>query len=211
MHMLLSVGGLRGLCRVAAPATASPCAGSRHSAGSGRLRRRCLGLGLGALALAVAGPACADAFEDIGWLALVPKDWKPQDRLDRVKAQSLKDGDELAQLMMRELRQVLDSAPVVQALDGRRVKLPGFVVPLEGGPQGLREFLLVPYHGACIHTPPPPANQIVHVRSPQPLKDLQAMSAIWVRGTLRAERADTDMGVSGYALLLESAQPYRGP
>lgn len=174
-------------------------------------RRRCLGLGLALLGAAASGPAAADGFDDIGWLALVPRDWKPQERIDRVKAQSLKDGDELAQLMMRELREVLDNAPIVPALDGRKVRLPGFVVPLESDAQGLREFLLVPYHGACIHTPPPPANQIVHVRSSRPLKDIRSMSAVWVRGTLRAERIDSGMGVSGYAMQLASAEAYRAP
>ena len=54
-------------------------------------------------------------------------------------------------------------APVVKALDGQSVSLPGFVVPLEGDSELITEFLLVPYFGACIHVPPPPPNQLVHV------------------------------------------------
>jgi len=51
------------------------------------------------------------------------------------------------------------------ALDGQRVKIPGYVVPLGfDGQTELSEFLLVPYYGACIHTPPPPANQVVHAK-----------------------------------------------
>lgn len=165
--------------------------------------------GTGTPGSAASGAASADPFRDIGWLALVPKDWKPQEQLDRTKAQSLNDGDALAQEMMRELRKVLDSAPTVPSLDGQSVKLPGFVVPLEQTAQGISEFLLVPYHGACIHTPPPPANQIVLVRSAQPLKGVQAMSAVWVRGVMRVRRHDSGMGVSGYELNLSSAQPYR--
>jgi hypothetical protein len=41
--------------------------------------------------------------------------------------------------------------------------MPGFVLPLEYAGKKVTEFLLVPWVGACIHTPPPPANQIVHV------------------------------------------------
>jgi uncharacterized protein len=154
-------------------------------------------------------PKAAGAFRDIDWLALVPKDWKPQQLLDRKKAQSLNDGDALAQEMMKELREVLDSAPTVAAMDGADIRLPGFIVPLEQSKEGLSEFLLVPYQGACIHTPPPPANQIVHVLARKPVKGFQSMSAVWVTGKLRATRRDSGMGVSGYALDLAGVEPYR--
>jgi uncharacterized protein len=153
--------------------------------------------------------AAAPAFQEIGWLALVPRDWKPQEKLDRKKAESLKDGDALAQEMMKELREVLDTAPTVPSLNGTRVRMPGFVVPLDTSREGFSEFLLVPYHGACIHTPPPPANQIVHVVSKQPVKGFQGMSAVWVSGTMQVVRKDTGMGVSGYALELAVIEPYR--
>lgn len=164
-----------------------------------------------ALATSAAGADTTKAskFREIDWLALVPKDWKPQERLDRKKAASLNDGDALAQEMMKELREVLDSAPTVPAMNGAAIRMPGFVVPLEQSRDGMTEFLLVPYHGACIHTPPPPANQIVHVQSKQPVKGLQTMSAVWVTGTLQTVRKDSGMGVSGYALDLAGVEPYR--
>lgn len=160
-------------------------------------------------ALAAAQAAPATPFREIDWLALVPKDWKPQEALDRKKAQSLNDGDALAQEMMKELRAVLDSAPTVSTLDGAAIRLPGFVVPLEQSKDGITEFLLVPYHGACIHTPPPPANQIVHVRSRAPVKGFQTMSAVWVTGVLNTVRKDSGMGVSGYGLELAGIEAYR--
>ena len=55
-------------------------------------------------------------------------------------------------------------APVVKALDGQSVSLPGFVVPLEGDSELITEFLLVPYFGACIHVPPPPPNQPIWIQ-----------------------------------------------
>jgi uncharacterized protein len=165
-----------------------------------------------ALGTSTAGADTAKAasrFREIDWLALVPKDWKPQEVLDRKKASSLKDGDELAQEMMKELRVVLDTAPTVGAMNGLAIRMPGFVVPLEQSRDGMTEFLLVPYHGACIHTPPPPANQIVHVQAKEPVKGIQSMSAVWVTGTLRTVRKDSGMGVSGYALDLAGVEPYR--
>ncbi len=52
---------------------------------------------------------------------------------------------------------------VVPELNGQTIRMPGFVLPLEYAGKKVTEFLLVPWVGACIHTPPPPPNQIVHV------------------------------------------------
>lgn len=148
-------------------------------------------------------------FRELSWLELVPKDWKPQEQIDQTRAQSLNDGDALAQELMRELRRVLDAAPTVGEFDGTRVRLPGYVVPLERAGGAMTEFLLVPYYGACIHTPPPPANQIVHVVADKPQTGYASMAAVWVQGTLRATRHDSGMGVSGYRLDLNGIEPYR--
>ena len=44
-------------------------------------------------------------------------------------------------------------------------RIPGFVVPLKTTEDiRILEFFLVPYYGACIHVPPPPPNQIIHVK-----------------------------------------------
>ena len=53
---------------------------------------------------------------------------------------------------------------LVSKLDGHVIKLPGYVLPLDFEGTLVRSFLLVPYVGACIHVPPPPPNQIVHVQ-----------------------------------------------
>ena len=69
---------------------------------------------------------------------------------------------------------------VVDELDGVRVKLPGFVVPLELDGEGdVKEFLLVPYFGACIHYPPPPANQMVYVSAEDPFDIEMTWAPIW--------------------------------
>jgi hypothetical protein len=46
-------------------------------------------------------------------------------------------------------------------LDGKMVRIPGFMVPLEDNQKKVKEFLLVPSPQACIHVPPPPPNQMV--------------------------------------------------
>ena len=173
-------------------------------------RRRAL-LMLGGMSIGLGAQSRAAEARAITWLALVPKDWNPQARLGNRNLEGLDDSDPRAQQYMREMREILDTAPTVTELDGTLIKMPGYVVPLEKTNDGLKEFLLVPYYGACIHTPPPPANQIVHVKSSKPQKGFDAMSAVWVTGTLKALRRDSGMGVSGYALDLAKMEVYRGP
>lgn len=107
------------------------------------------------------------------------------------------------------IQQGLD-APVVEALDGKLVKIPGFVVPLEGDSETTREFLLVPYFGACIHVPPPPANQIVYVKfsSGVPIDNLY--DAVWVTGTLATQVWQGDLATVGYTLQGISVSPFDG-
>jgi hypothetical protein len=67
---------------------------------------------------------------------------------------------------------------------------------------------LVPYFGACIHVPPPPANQIIHVLSDKPIKGVHAMTAVWVSGTLKTVRANSIMGMSGYRMEARAVERY---
>ena len=91
-----------------------------------------------------------------------------------------------------------------------RLRLPGYVVPLDTVSGTVREFLLVPYYGACVHSPPPPANQIVHVTLPA-RRPLRSMDAVWVSGEIRAKRQPSAAGVSGYVMDASLVQPYRRP
>jgi len=71
------------------------------------------------------------------------------------------------------------------ALDGQLVRLPGYVLPLEfGAAKKITEFLLVPWVGACIHTPPPPPNQIVHVKLDQAIELDGMFTPVWVTGKM---------------------------
>ena len=73
---------------------------------------------------------------------------------------------------------------VDQTLDGKLVRIPGYLLPLEFSGRKVSEFLLVPWVGACIHTPPPPPNQIVHVTPDQPVEMAGMFAPVWVTGTL---------------------------
>ncbi|MBY5992573.1 DUF3299 domain-containing protein [Ferrimonas balearica] len=87
--------------------------------------------------------------------------------------------------------------------------LPGFIVPLEWQDQEVSEFLLVPYYGACIHAPPPPPNQIVHIRATEPVPFDWLRDAVWVQGVLEAEALDlNDLGEVGYRMTAARVWPY---
>lgn len=145
----------------------------------------------------------------ISWEELVPKDWDPMKELKGMDLSKLDDSDPRANELLMKLQEVSNNAPTNPALNGVEVKIPGFIVPLEENKGEVTEFLLVPYFGACIHTPPPPANQILHVRPKQGAK-FRAMDTVWVTGRLQTVRNDSMMGVSGYQVTADSVTKYTG-
>jgi hypothetical protein len=96
----------------------------------------------------------------------------------------------------------------LQQLLGKSVEVPGFIIPLEDNSQRFDEFFLVPYLGACIHTPPPPPNQIVHVRMTNPI-DGSLWDALWVKGNLRVGNTDSPFGKVAFQMIGESIRRFR--
>lgn len=154
-------------------------------------------------------------FEEVSWFALVPKGWDPMKKFSDNMAK-YSDADPRAMEALDKLREEWDNAPTEPSMQGARIRIAGFAVPLEGERGQLKEFLLVPYFGACIHTPPPPANQIIHVFAKKPPKNVQVMDAVWVSGVLeiaRSRSADNTMGLAGsvgYQMQAEVVTPYKG-
>ena len=155
---------------------------------------------------AVATPA--GAARTITWDALVPAGWDPFKDFKDINFQMLDDGDPRAAQMLKRMREVWDNAPVNTALVGQAVRIPGFIVPLEDSKDGMKEFLLVPYFGACVHSPPPPSNQIVHVLPRSPAKGLRSMDPVWISGVLATAQTDSYMGTASYRIEAVSVAPY---
>ncbi|MDQ5909555.1 MAG: uncharacterized protein QG599_1650 [Pseudomonadota bacterium] len=144
----------------------------------------------------------------LDWDELMPADFQPGALFEGVDLASLADGDPKAQELMAQLRKLWDEAPVVIALDGTRVRLPGFAIPLETDGQSTRQFLLVPYYGACIHVPPPPPNQTVLVEAPAGVLIHRVFDAVWVTGRLAVEPVNTGLAKAGYTLTATEVRPY---
>lgn len=145
-----------------------------------------------------------DGFREIEWDDLIPKDWMPEKLFEElfkdINLDKLTDADPRAMELMQKVREAWDNAPVVNDFNGKKVRIPGFVVPLEGDAKTIREFLLVPYFGACIHVPPPPANQLILVRPDKPIPADWNMVPVWVSGVMQSERKSSELGTSGYRM-----------
>ncbi|MCO4101008.1 MAG: DUF3299 domain-containing protein [Gemmatimonas sp.] len=97
----------------------------------------------------------------------------------------------------------------LKKLEGKMVRIPGFVVPLDDFQEEGAEFLLVPYYGACVHTPPPPPNQIVMVEmSGKKAVKLNLFDAVWMSGTLKIASVESPYGTVGYTLQGLKVEPY---
>lgn len=99
---------------------------------------------------------------------------------------------------------------VRQELDGKVVKIPGFIVSLAGDREKVTEFLLVPYFGACIHVPPPPPNQIIYVKFEKGIPVHHLWEASYIIGKLKTTSATTELADTGYLIegvSVESFEP----
>jgi len=153
-------------------------------------------------------------YNPIDWNDLMPEPWVKEMTKEMAavgKLSNLQDNSDEANKAMAVMRKKFDEAPIVKSQLNKKVRLPGYVVPLDAERSEKREFLLVPYFGACIHTPPPPANQIVLIRptAQSKIKKLpESMDIVWVEGEIKEGRVATSQGVSGYLLEAVSVAPY---
>lgn len=104
-----------------------------------------------------------------------------------------------------------------QELNDKPVRIPGYLLPLEFDGDQVTEFFLVPYVGACIHTPPPPPNQIVHVRVDDGYTTEGGLyTPVWVNGLMKTEQSESNLDYvdgtsnipSSYALEATTIEPY---
>ena len=170
----------------------------------------------------VAAPAIAENYgqgaseaREIDWTELMPPEelaklesMPPVDHGDALPFEegpvdplSQEAANAVAQAMDPEWQEILSSTNVRPELDGTRIRIPGFIVPLEfNEKQEAIEFFLVPYMGACIHVPPPPPNQIIHVKPGTPLKMDRMWEPYWVTGTLETSLVENDIATSAYSM-----------
>ncbi len=130
------------------------------------------------------------------------------DSVEGAIAQAMADAERQAN-GERTWMDALVSTRVRPEYNNTKVRLPGFVVPLEfDDDMRISEFFLVPYYGACIHVPPPPPNQIIFVEYAPGLQLDALYTPFWITGTLKTETVENDLALASYSLVADSVVEY---
>jgi hypothetical protein len=161
-------------------------------------------------------------YEAINWVDLLPE--KDLKALENPPAyiNEIEDGtpeDNLSNKMLSALEQstapddayqrALVSTDIVESMDGKAIRLPGFIVPIEmNDKQEVTEFFLVPYFGACIHLPPPPPNQIIYVTSQQGILVEDIYNPYWLEGTIKTTFTENEVAQSAYSMTADQFELY---
>ena len=158
-------------------------------------------------------------FKTIEWNDLIPEEdlnvlMNPPGYIDDLEDTAF-DDDISAQLTINvdsaandRYQQALVSTNIIEEMNGLSVRIPGFVVPVEFDEESITEFFLVPYFGACIHSPPPPPNQIIYVHAPKGLKLDTLYDPFWVSGELSTSLVENYMATAAYSLKMTSYEAY---
>lgn len=171
--------------------------------------------------LLFSGVTLAKDYEELEWTALMPEEdlaalLDPPEYLNEVKDGSNQDSvsafndatfeDE----KVERFRKALNSVKTIPIFNDKAIRIPGFVVPLEQNEgQQVTEFFIVPYFGACLHMPPPPPNQIIHVTYKDGLTLESLEQPFWFEGTVKIETQQRSLGTSAYTLQLDQYEVYQ--
>lgn len=151
-----------------------------------------------------------DGVRILGWEELMPEG--EEERLAQMyqqQMQSLYSGAPIAEGSAADQMIQIGTFNTVSELDGEKVRLPGYTVPFDYGADAeVREFLLVPYFGACIHAPPPPPNQTIFVVGDEPIKLKDLAQAVWIEGTIHTQTQESELADAAYTFKLEKIEVY---
>lgn len=121
-------------------------------------------------------------------------------------------GSETKEIMWKDLQQLdykTDTAPAwLRELSGKKVKIPGFIVPLENN-QKISEFLLVPNQAYCNHVPPPPPNLMIQVKMAAPIDTQSHGGPVWLTGILKIETKKSQFGDAAYQVAGTGVEDYK--
>ncbi|MCH2069148.1 DUF3299 domain-containing protein [Shimia sp.] len=165
-------------------------------------RRRILA-SLAALSSVSALPAFAGVV-DLDWKDLVPEGDTGK-LLEQLRGIGVVEHGQLTTGFSQE-----EAKAVTEAFNGQTVRLPGFVVPLDFGADGVKDFILAPFVGACIHVPPPPANQLVLVAAKKPYALTDLYEPVEVTGEFGTAATATGLAEVGYTLTGAKVRKYKG-
>jgi hypothetical protein len=142
-----------------------------------------------------ASSAPAPEFSPIDWMDLIPADELENYRLGVAFAVSRVDHS------VEQRPAQFGSFKTVPSMNGRKVALQGYIVPLDTDDHGLMtSFFFVPTLGACIHVPPPPPDQMIYVSLSDPVTAPEYGESSWLKGTLRTEAQNLQLASAAYSM-----------
>lgn len=163
-------------------------------------------------AVAPAADQSSAASLELEWADLIPADFSADAIYEKYQEELSKypDGDPKAQEVYTQMQEEFNNAPTNEELNGKLVRVPGFITALDYSADTVTEFLLVPYFGACIHVPPPPVNQTVFVTTDiaDGIAIEDTFAPIWVVGVLQTESTSTELATAGYTIIDAKIETY---
>lgn len=164
--------------------------------------------------LAAAGAEANDAasrgLREIGWEELLPEG--EEERLAQLYQQQMSmlySGGPIAEGSAADQMIQIGTFNTVPELNETKVRIPGYTVPFEFGANAeIKEFLLVPYYGACLHAPPPPPNQTVFVIADEPIRLRDLAQAVWIEGTLYTQTQESELADAAYTIRVDRVETY---
>jgi hypothetical protein len=145
------------------------------------------------------GPRDENGYANLDWSHMVP----PED------IKTLENAPPVLHVGNQRMKQ-FGTLHTVAALNNQKVKISGYVVPLESDDDGkMVEFFFVPFYGACIHVPPPPPNMLIHVKLVKGIDTPSLYNPFTLSGVLRTEVTQNAMAASAYDMIDASLGTYR--
>ena len=154
----------------------------------------------------------------MGALAAMPQVAQAEDYIDLEWADLVPAGQPAPLPIIPELLQH-DQAPLLSQQpsshgvrtdwNGQVVRLPGFILPINYLGKGVTAFILAPFVGACVHVPPPPANQLVFVTTNDPYESTGLYEPVNVIGMFGTASMSTQLADISYALSADKIVPYK--
>lgn len=152
-----------------------------------------------------AGASAEDEADAVTWQELLPTGWSLDEFhhpiFDREDLDELDDDDPIALQAMAELLELSRGLPLNQALHGRAGRVPGFMEALTETEDGdVLEFILMPFQYGCVHRPPPPSNQMVHVIPKSPVPAEMLVRIVWASGVIEVGHTHFPHASAGYRI-----------
>lgn len=160
------------------------------------------------------------AFQTIDWIELMPEDelyafLNPPSYITDIEDGSFEDQisnqveSALGNTFDDDYQRALVSTRVIEEMDNKTIRIPGFVVPLTfNDDKEVTKFFLVPFFGACIHVPPPPPNQIIFVKYPAGLKLESLQEPIWALGKIETSLVENGVATAAYSMAMSHYDVY---